>query len=671
MSTSGIFGATPMNFTARLAFFLLGSLTLLLANARTASAASDALTQIVDGTTATGGNAIGSFVYNPTNDTMYVSGFQAGGAMRKVVNVSTAPTSSIIIYETSLQLYYRDGNPDRGVSLPTQIGMALNPLPIGTGENAIAPYSMAIVSDISTTYLPGFSSGAANRDPAATKRFYSYNLGELPGGGNADAVYTTLVTMAELNAAAGATVGSTTDSGRKVAWSGNGQWVYFGDGSSGHGGLWKLDPLSGGMQRLVSGDVTTEPAVVSNAGVDTIYFRGLASTSNVGGIDKITYDGTTASGASIAVSIAQLREFFEADATLTPTIIVMAADANGTVYFSHGDSTPERRGIFKLDVEGRLAKVVGQAERTAYVTELLGTTTNANSNTLQMQLRTITHPTAGPITQIMYAENATKGVTGVNVFATGDFDRDATAGDAQDMAAFAGALKTRAAAITNVDNHKFDLNANSVVDWKDVKILQQFVDLPNGDANFDGVLNFVDLDTIGANYYTVSPTADKTWVTGDFASVDPLYAANAVDANIVNLIDLELFADTWLNVLEQPIAETDLTSRGYTGQFLTDVLDVFGFNTTLAGDFDLSGSVDGADFLEWQRQFGTSVTPGTGADGDSNGTVDADDLAIWQGNYGAGGSGGSVAAVPEPASCLPATLAVAGVAALRRRQSAA
>ena len=632
----------------------------------------DSLVQVVSGANATGGaNSIASFGYNPVADVMYVSSFGAGGAMRKIENVGTAPVSTVVVYESSLQLYYRDGDPDRGVGNPTQSGITFNPKQIGTGENAIAPYSMAIIADASTTYLPGFSSGTANRDPAASKRFYSYNLGELPGGGNASAVYTTLVTMADLNVAAGAALNTTTNNGRQVAWSGNGQWAYFAESSDAHGGIWKLDPVTGDITRLVTGDANTEPAVVHNAGVDTIYFRGLASTGNVGGIDKITYDGTTASAATAAVTIADLRSFLEADSTMTPTIFAMTVDEEGNVYFSHGDSSPERRGIFKWDSEGRLSKVVSQAERGIYLTELLGAATNANANTLRMHTRTIEHGTAGEITQLLYAENASNGVTGVNIFKTGDFDRDATAGDAQDMAAFAAALKTRGAALTNPDNHKFDLNANSVVDWKDVKILQQFVDLPNGDANFDGVLNFVDLDTIGANYYTVSPAADKTWATGDFASVDPLYAANAVDANIVNLIDLELFADTWLNVLEQPIAETDLTSRGYTGQFLADVLDVFGFNTTLAGDFDLSGSVGGADFLEWQRQFGTSVTPGTGADGDSNGTVDADDLAIWQGNYGAGGSGGSVAAVPEPASCLPATLAGAGVAALRRRQSAA
>jgi hypothetical protein len=650
---------------------LLIGLVILSCTAIPAGAAVDSLQQIVDGTTATGGNAIGSFAYNPLTDTMYVSGFNEGGAMRKVVNVSAAPTSSIIIFESSLQLYYRNDDPDRGVGRPLQIGISFNPMTIGSGENAIAPYSMAIVSDIGTTYLPGFSTGASNRDPAATKRFYSYNLGELPAGGSASSVYHTLVTWEDMNIAASAEPRATTDNGRKVAWSGTGQWAYFGDGSAAHGGVWKLDPITGDIQRLVSGEAATEPAVIHDNGVDTIYFRGIAATGNVGGIDRITYDGTTASSPSVAVSVAQMREFLEADSTMTPTIFAMAADADGNIYFSHNDGSPERRGIFKLDDEGRLAKVVGQAERNQYLTELMGAPTSANSNTLQMQFRTVTHSTAGTISQLMYAENATKGITGVNLFSTGDFDRNGIAGQAPDMSLFAAALTTRGSAITNIDNHKFDLNANSVVDWKDVKILQQFVELPDGDANFDGVLDLVDLDVVGANYFTVSPSADKTWTAGDFASVDPLYASTAGDANIVDLVDLELFANTWLNVLEQPITETALTSRGYSGQFLDDVLEVFGFNATLAGDFDLNGVVDGADFLAWQQQFGTSVTPGDGADGDGDGMVDADDLALWQGNFGAGGgASAATAAIPEPASCLLASLAVAGVATLRRRQSA-
>lgn len=634
-------------------------------------AAIDTLVTIVDNAMATDGKSIGTFGYDPTTDSMYVTAFGSNAALRKVSNVGGTQSGAVQVSETELQLYYRDGVANRVVSSALQSGLLLNPKAIGTGPNAVAPYKLAIIADNGFTRVAGNSSVT---DPAVTKRFYSYNLQSAEGGDGRD-VFTTLVTLSDMQAAIN-TTSTSSNQGRQFAWSGDGQSLYFADSgnpTTAFGGLWKVDVVTGDVARLVAeDDINTEPAVVSNGGVDTIYVRGGGSTSNLGGVDKFTYDGTTLTARTEAISAEDLRVFLDAGADQEPTSFAMTADDAGNLYFNNSDSSPERRGIFKLDVEGRLSKVVSYAERDLAFTGALNTAPNPNGNTLRMQTRTVTHPTAGAVTQIMYAESAPLSfVAGAYVFEVGDFDRNGAAGESADLALFSAALKTRGTTLTDQDHYKFDLNANSVVDWKDVKILQQFVDLPNGDANFDGVLNFVDLDTIGANYYTVSPAADKTWATGDFASVDPLYAANAVDANIVNLIDLELFADTWLNVLEQPIAETDLTSRGYTGQFLADVLDVFGFNTTLAGDFDLSGSVGGADFLEWQRQFGTSVTPGTGADGDSNGTVDADDLAIWQGNYGAGGSGGSVAAVPEPASCLPATLAGAGVAALRRRQSAA
>ncbi|WP_428308084.1 hypothetical protein [Lacipirellula sp.] len=634
----------------------------------TANAAIDTLVTVVPSTLATGGNSLSTFGYDPVTDSMYVTAFGAGAALRKISNVGGTQTSAVYVSETELQLYYRDGNVNRAVSSALQSGLLLNPKTIGSGPTAIAPYQMAIIADSGFTRFPTSST----TDPAATKRFYSYNLQSAEGGDGRD-VFTTLATLSNMQTAIG-TTSTSTNQGRQFAWSGDGQSLYFADSgnpTTAFGGLWKLNAVTGAVSRLVAeDDINTEPAVISNGGVDTIYVRGGGSTGNLGGVDKFTYDGTTLTARQEVLSVEAFREFLDAGADQEPTSFAMAADEAGNLYFNNSDSSPERRGIFKLDVEGRLAKVVSYAERDIVFTGVLNTSPNPNGNTLRMQPRTVTHPTAGSITQILYAESTpVNSIAGAYVFEVGDFDRNGAAGETADMTAFSAALKTRGTALTNVDHYKFDLNANSVVDWKDVKILQQFVDLPNGDANFDGVLDLVDLDVVGANYYTASPTANKTWTSGDFASVDPLYAANAVDANIVNLVDLQLFADTWLNVLDQPITKTQLTSRGYVGQFLDDVLNVFGFSAGLAGDFDLNGVVDGADFLAWQQQFGTSVTPGTGADADGDGLVDGDDLAIWQGNFGAIAAAPVAAAVPEPSALLLGTLAVAGVAGLRRRQS--
>jgi hypothetical protein len=55
----------------------------------------------------------------------------------------------------------------------------------------------------------------------------------------------------------------------------------------------------------------------------------------------------------------------------------------------------------------------------------------------------------------------------------------------------------------------------------------------------------------------------------------------------------------------------------------------------LPGDYDVDDDVDGADFLAWQRGFGSTATPaGSGADGNANGVIDAFDMGVWQANFG-------------------------------------
>jgi hypothetical protein len=75
-------------------------------------------------------------------------------------------------------------------------------------------------------------------------------------------------------------------------------------------------------------------------------------------------------------------------------------------------------------------------------------------------------------------------------------------------------------------------------------------------------------------------------------------------------------------------------------------------------DFDSDGDVDGADFLRWQRGFGTSGAGLDDGDANGDGNVNAADLAIWKTQFGA-------AAVPAAASVPePATLGLGSIAAL-------
>lgn len=92
----------------------------------------------------------------------------------------------------------------------------------------------------------------------------------------------------------------------------------------------------------------------------------------------------------------------------------------------------------------------------------------------------------------------------------------------------------------------------------------------------------------------------------------------------------------------------------------------------LAGDFDVDGDVDGADFLLWQRTMGTAGTPGSypAADASMDGNVNGTDLAIWRNEFGRLVSAATPASsgVPEPATGWGLVLGAAGTSMLLRRR---
>jgi len=84
----------------------------------------------------------------------------------------------------------------------------------------------------------------------------------------------------------------------------------------------------------------------------------------------------------------------------------------------------------------------------------------------------------------------------------------------------------------------------------------------------------------------------------------------------------------------------------------TTFADVVGAAAGTSGDFDGDEDVDGADFIEWQRNDGT-----------------VQGLADWQSGYGGAGPLSALAtvAVPEPASAILLLFSVLGLAGLGRR----
>lgn len=91
---------------------------------------------------------------------------------------------------------------------------------------------------------------------------------------------------------------------------------------------------------------------------------------------------------------------------------------------------------------------------------------------------------------------------------------------------------------------------------------------------------------------------------------------------------------------------------------------------SLPGDFNGDEAVDGADFLAWQRSFGSTTE--LAADGSLNGTIDADDLAIWKQNFGRTWPAvGAAIAIPEPATSLLFAWSILALAKTSGQKSAA
>jgi autotransporter-associated beta strand protein len=495
-----------------------------------ASAQVDNLTAVVDARPLIGSKKLGGYAYDPSSDSMFV--FAAGAdfgvsgnpGILKLSNVGSSPTSQVMLSLAQISDYYTDNNGNLVTNLGEFFGFLLNPKPIGNTP----AYSMAMITD---STLVRTANGTSL--PDMSKRLYAYNLQAAPVGMDGRDVFTTRVTLADMQMAASKTTTSSSVQ-RQFAWSGDGQSVYFVDSSNGFGGLWKVGAVAGAARQMVTADMeNTEPGVFSAGGIDRIYVAGLSGTvgaGNSGGIDFITHDGTTTSAPQVALGVHKLLDFFELSGTMSSQRVSSIAFDGSDMYFglfnTNSDSKKGLQGIYRMDATGRLSKVANRTERTAAFGN------NVSQTFDRFQPRTITFTgTQGsfPVTQVLYREQGVNTVAGATAFKPVDFNRDNQV-TAADLTLFAPQVTIRGQLKTNVADLKFDMNGNDTVDWKDVQIVEGFLNyvadpalagrivptLPiQADADLNGVVDFTDFQVMQGNYGTTSQGFTQGDYNGD------------------------------------------------------------------------------------------------------------------------------------------------------------
>jgi hypothetical protein len=212
----------------------------------------------------------------------------------------------------------------------------------------------------------------------------------------------------------------------------------------------------------------------------------------------------------------------------------------------------------------------------------------------------------------------------------------------------------------------------SLADPSDATLSQIVPATPGGDYSFSAWSRWEANYSGGLAVISGSPSPTKTML--ELAFLD---AGNAVIGTPVTL-DLktagQLNDNTWRQFTVNGTAPAnaanvrvsammiDGVNSGSDPQsaFFDDLSLTVATAPGLDADFNNDNIVDGADFLIWQRGFGTSsgATNGIG-DANGDGAVNAADLTVWRDRFGSSAAVASVGAVPEPTGFAVASIALA------------
>jgi Ca2+-binding EF-hand superfamily protein len=684
---------------------------------------------IVPGGTNNNG-AVGCFRYNPVDGKIYIGIAGTNRALR-VFDPATDTHDEYVDKDTlngfakATNIPGGLTNTNAGNSLPQ--GMLLNPVTIiRTWHN---PWTD---QDEEITYPPGtlayvIDIGTKTPDLQYTKRMWRWDLRKAwtPNGdptavppvaaippdyatahnGNGvlvgaryqvdwNDIFTPVFSLKDMRTITGST--GTDNIGRQFAWSTNGSFIYFVDKNAGssQGGLWKVDVLTGALQRVWSApDPATENPIAEPGLVhtsvrdltrgtytgDQVIVDGLAGdgtndgAGNDGGLDFFVDDGTI-HGPFVLFDKAKFLRTIETtgpanarvqddagndpgvNKAISPRVYSVVVDGDGVVYFYDSGGG---QNLWRYDLQGRLIGIKSKIQQQMYTLSLDGTGRGAIS--MRLQLRSATYNSFA-VRQLLFMASTTSNIAGLYLFKPGDFDRDNDF-DSQDVSQFLAALQNPVETVKVLDT---DANSGTYGKWlcyetvtngldQELKTTDPaaYVEYLKYDLNNNGLVNGKDKQIFWRLRGLSIADFDGD---GDVDAADLLHIQQAVGKNTtwtrVPHILGDVDGDATVTLQDLQAFSECSTGPGITYANLglpatcTLTPDDQGF---VSADVDRDGDVDQVDFGAIQAGVGTvpslTYTNALYGDADLNGdgSVDQQDLDLFTGCV----SGDGVPANPD------------------------